>query len=658
MINNSTAKSTSKFIKKSKTLKDGNLDTESKLEKRDISRLVDYYRMRVDNFDKERVETLDRLEQLNLTQEEQHKLEWENKKRKDEINELQNIIGKTNEVLNKERRQNLYLQFELENRNLRNQEDRRRLMDIMKLAEPVEQQYKLYQDKRPDIKEKFSYFDGFMPDSNSLERPISSFVNSKMKINMSNIKGGCQSTVNYNINNDEHHTEDTSLRNKVKSPISIVSQETAYSQNKSKSMLKGNSLINAACNISSNNESINPKSKNTFVRENNKSNKCIKTNNSTTKLYNNINKGNNKNNLEFRIAPADEKQQIVRTIILPKEEENLLSQEILFLKKQQKQTREFYEDQLNKMEESRKLKEEETRLQLMSASERIEELIRRNQKLETLNTDITKDFLHLKYEKSEIERRLYEELELVKLQNETLSSCVKDLSNKSQIEKELTKNDFERKTRELSNVLRNQIRNYEDQNNLIKEQYKQVHNVFINKTKKLEESLKKMTNKYKLLESRRNNELEGYLTELTMIRNRIKSYEAYIHKIKMYTHGDRDKTAIIKEELDENEDGFTKGINNLKNKINKFENDMLNNVVPEKSFKGNNSQGNNENTDDQQDIQHNNNNYNNYNLDPNNETNNYDYDNYDQNYDSNNNFRSDNEMSDNKNRMEREEDDY
>ena len=657
-MNNSTAKSTSKFIKKSKTLKDGNLDTESKLEKRDISRLVDYYRMRVDNFDKERVETLDRLEQLNLTQEEQHKLEWENKKRKDEINELQNIIGKTNEVLNKERRQNLYLQFELENRNLRNQEDRRRLMDIMKLAEPVEQQYKLYQDKRPDIKEKFSYFDGFMPDSNSLERPISSFVNSKMKINMSNIKGGCQSTVNYNINNDEHHTEDTSLRNKVKSPISIVSQETAYSQNKSKSMLKGNSLINAACNISSNNESINPKSKNTFVRENNKSNKCIKTNNSTTKLYNNINKGNNKNNLEFRIAPADEKQQIVRTIILPKEEENLLSQEILFLKKHQKQTREFYEDQLNKMEESRKLKEEETRLQLMSASERIEELIRRNQKLETLNTDITKDFLHLKYEKSEIERRLYEELELVKLQNETLSSCVKDLSNKSQIEKELTKNDFERKTRELSNVLRNQIRNYEDQNNLIKEQYKQVHNVFINKTKKLEESLKKMTNKYKLLESRRNNELEGYLTELTMIRNRIKSYEAYIHKIKMYTHGDRDKTAIIKEELDENEDGFTKGINNLKNKINKFENYMLNNVVPEKSFKGNNSQGNNENTDDQQDIQHNNNNYNNYNLDPNNETNNYDYDNYDQNYDSNNNFRSDNEMSDNKNRMEREEDDY
>jgi hypothetical protein len=666
-LNLNNVKTTSKLIKKAKSLK--NNQEKSSEQNKDLARLVDYYRMRVENFDKERVENLEKLEQLKLTQEEQHKMEWENKRRKDEITELQEIVSRNNNMLNRERRQNLFLQFELENREMRNQEDRRRLIDIMKLAEPVEQTYKLYQDKRPDVKEKFAYYDGYVPENRSLVKP------------------GLSTHTPLGETIDE-----SSLRNRTKSPVSMFSRETNYSLN-NKSNIKskgvsgiGNKYSGGTSSLCNNSVNSNFKDSNSNVKNkykintntahtnsntltaltddnskskglcNNYTNNTNSINNinkpSSTKIYysKNINKSKskipcekdvkivNKNDLEYRIYPSDEKQQIVRTIVLPKEEESLLIEEVNFLKKQVKQTREFYENQLNKMDESRKLKDEETKLQLLTASERIEELIKRNQKLENLNYEITKDYLHLKFDSSQVEKRLYEELELIKLQNESLSSCVKDLSSKRLEDKELCKNDFERKTKELSTVLRNQIRNYEEQNNLIKEQYKQVQKVFTNKLKDMEDKLTTMTSKYKLLESRRNNEHEGYLNEICLIRQRVKSYEDYIYKLKMYTHGKIDRTNLINNDLNHNEKDFVQGSNNLKKQLNSFEKMLLNNQnnVDSKIDKNDNlvdKENQNDYDDDAENFRNSNieQNDNMDNIENENEDNQYDNDNYNNN---------------------------
>lgn len=592
--NNTTnpIKTTTKLIKKHNTYQ-GHIKNKKPSEslpepKKDIARLIDYYRLRVENFEKERVETLERLEQLKLSQEEQHRMEWENKRRKEEIIELQNIISSNNEVLNKERRKNLHYQFELESRNIRSNEDRRRLKDIMKLAEPVEQTYKLFQDKRPNVNEKFTVYEGFVPE-------IRSVSNNVHKNIIFENKGKMSSYVN---------VDDVDFRtNNIRSPLSMVSNDTNYTNNKSysKSRIKSNNTggINSVNNNSINNTNCNNtnninNNSNSYLLNNttqstsklirNKSSakvrQPINNNFSTkkplltkTKFYSNT---NNTNNLEYRISPSDEKQQIVRTIILPREETSQLQDEINFLKQQTTQTRQFYEDQLMKTEEAKNLKDEETRLQLLSATERIEQLMKRNQKLESLNYEITKDYLHLKYDSSQNEKQLFEELELVKLQNESLSSCVRDLTNKHQVEKELSKNDFERKTRELSNVLRNQIRNFEDQNSLIKEQYKQVQKVYANKVKSLEDKLAVMTKKYKLLETRRNLEYEGFLNELALIRKRMISYENYIYKLKCFTNGNTDKTNSIKKDLEYNEDGFKEGVKRLEKDIDNLENQVIN----------------------------------------------------------------------------------
>lgn len=617
-----------KTVKKTK-IKEENISNNDN-SKKDLSRLVDYYRMRVDNFEKERLETLEKLEKLQLSQQEQHKMEWENKRRKDEIIELQRINAEKDEILDRERRNNLFYQFELENKNLKSDGDRKRLMDILKLAEPIEQCYKLYKDRRPELQEQFTRKENIIPNmyvkSNSINpnnitnlKNLNSNINSIQENNIKEStqidKSGSIVAQSTNVNTSGNKTsyskspindtlnQEISLRNNSKSPCSIVSKETNFTNNKIKNTLSNNSSIidnsnrnkindnlkrnksstklNTESNVKNKIFSNTNNIKTPYFNDNNNCENCNQMTNKTPQSFNchnyhtySINPGNN---LEFRIAPSDEKQQIVRTIVMPKEEEQLLKQEINYLQTQQKNTRNFYENQLSKLEESRKLKDEETKLQLMAASERIEELMKRNQKLENLNYEITKDYLHLKYDSSQIEKRLYEELELVKLQNESLSTCLKDISKKSQVEKELTRNDFERKNKELSNVLRNQIKNYEDQNNLIKEQYKQVQKVFSSKLADLEERLSKMTNRYKILETKRNNELEGYLTELNMIRRRVKSYEDYVYKLKLYTHGPYDKSEYIKEEMKQNNDDFIKGINKLNHNIDNFEKDIISN---------------------------------------------------------------------------------
>jgi len=54
------------------------------------------------------------LEGLRISQEEYHKMQWESRRRTDEINELQNALSETNVALNHERKHNINLTGELE----------------------------------------------------------------------------------------------------------------------------------------------------------------------------------------------------------------------------------------------------------------------------------------------------------------------------------------------------------------------------------------------------------------------------------------------------------------------------------------------------------------------------------------------------------------
>lgn len=273
-------------------------------------------------------------------------------------------------------------------------EDRKRLMQMLQLAEPIEQTIKLYFDRRPEIREKFSNSE-VETDTDS----ISLTANSRSLISNFHLSGNLQ-----NLNSKKNNLNN--LNNKTLS--------------KSR-----------------------PKTSN--------SNSSNKINFKTTKSIGGP-------RLEYRIPPSDEKQQIIRTVLLPDQQPIcIVNEENEFLRKQLIELKNFYENHIQKLEEDRRLREEEYRLSMLNSKEKLEEMIKKNQKLEKLNYELTKDFMQIKFDSTNCEKNLFEDIETLKLQNEALSVSLKEVIFRTNIDKESAKSEYERKTKEVSSVMRTQV---------------------------------------------------------------------------------------------------------------------------------------------------------------------------------------------------------
>ena len=416
-------------------------------EGRDLARLVDYYRMRIETSQKERLEYLSLLENLKIKNEDLHKTEWELRRRKEEIVELEQALYEANIALNNERKKAIHYSTEIENCKIRKKEDHRRIQQLLQLAEPIEQTLKLYKGKPPVKTEKYSNFN-FEP-----------------------------------CNNDNEYFPNSNC----------VSIKKAIKPNNKKSKSK-------------------PKS-------------------SYYSTYTGIGEIKNKKTL-FRIPPSDEKQQILRTIMFPTDQKiTEINTENNQIKKEIEELKMKFDTQMLKLEENRKLNEEEFRQQVLNFNHETSELIKKNQKLEKLNYEIAKDYMLLKHENEIKEKKIYEDMELVKINNKILENNLKEIVNKSKKERISSLNEFNKRTREITTCLRGQARTQEENANIIKEQYNQIQKIYTSKVKTLTEQLKIISDKCQLLESRKNLDIEGYINEIGLMRKRLKSYQDYAQKI-------------------------------------------------------------------------------------------------------------------------------
>jgi len=118
-------------------------------EENEANTLLAFYRDRINAFDKERAEWLQKLETVKMSQAEFHKLQWELQKRREEIAELQSSLHESKLSLYNERQQILKLVRENDQLKVKELEDRKKLSELMALNEPVEQEVVLYKDLRP-----------------------------------------------------------------------------------------------------------------------------------------------------------------------------------------------------------------------------------------------------------------------------------------------------------------------------------------------------------------------------------------------------------------------------------------------------------------------------------------------------------------------------
>ena len=136
------------------------IDKQSQVEdnRRDLARLIDYYRLVVDSFENERLKNYDLFQKVKISNEDIHKVDWEIKRRKDELMELEQALNESNRILNNERKKAVHYGQVIENCKTIAIEDKRRIKQLLELSEPIEQTIKLYQNKEPVKTEKYSNF--------------------------------------------------------------------------------------------------------------------------------------------------------------------------------------------------------------------------------------------------------------------------------------------------------------------------------------------------------------------------------------------------------------------------------------------------------------------------------------------------------------------
>jgi len=421
-------------------------------------RMIEYYKMKIAEIEKERIEWMTKLEGLNQNTQDFYTKEWELRKLTDEITELQQSLSEANIALNQERKKVIHFNNEIESFKNKTKDDRRRMVQLLQFAEPIENSMKTYFDRRPDALEK--------PERNIYEQ---NSVSLKKNINRS----------------------------------------------------KNNSK--------------------------------------------------NKNIISNRKTPSDGRQNKIKTIMFPTDtKENFVNDENKTLKKQLEEIKALYENIILKMEEDSKLRDEEIRLQTINMNQKLLELKKRKNRLEKLNFDITKNFMDLKYDTDKNNKRLNEELELTKLQNEALKNSLNDIIKKANIEKEVSKNEYNRKTKQVANSLRNQVKKKEENANLVKEQYKEIEKIYADKLNELENKYNATLDKYNDLIGleKENSQIEkDYIENIQNLRNSMKKYEMYIKKLKKLTQGEESNSKVIEHITEANNGKFISDSDNTLNEI-------------------------------------------------------------------------------------------
>jgi len=368
------------------------------MKERDLCTLLDYYRIKVDSFEKERFSWLNKLEELNLNLNDKHTLQWENKIKTAEILSLQKIKNDLLKVIHEERQNNHKLTAEIAYLKERSKKDRNRIIELLKLSDPIEQEIVLDNKNKPIIKQSMS----IIPDEN------------KSKINISQKRGRSVSSL-------------------------------------------------------------------------------------------------------ARIRPDG--NPIVKTIVFPNEKRTNNDEEINFLKSQIIDNTHFFEDIIKRQLDEFKMEKEELINNTEKLNKELERILLLNKKAEEMNINLTKDIIIIKADYSLNERKVNEELELCKLENQSLIYAIKDFTEKSTKEKEIRIRENENKTKTITAIMKSQLKSNDENIKIIKEQYKHIQAIYKEKIILLEDSIFKLMSENQKLkecyletegrEERKNNERIG-----------------------------------------------------------------------------------------------------------------------------------------------------
>lgn len=89
-------------------------------------------------------------------------------------------------------------------------------------------------------------------------------------------------------------------------------------------------------------------------------------------------------------------------------------------------------------------------------------------------------------------------------------------------------------TRQLSDNYREQCINMEQELCQLKEQTEASKDIFGKRSDKMAQRLRLMNKRYETLEGRRKLEIEGYKTDIKLLRQRLKEVEKHLYKVNVF----------------------------------------------------------------------------------------------------------------------------
>jgi len=443
--------------------------------KKDLTTIINYYRLVIELQEKDRLEFINLFELLKIPSKNIHDLTWEKYKRKQEKVEYENAFYESKIALNNERKKVLNYKKIYDNCLKRIKEDKRRIAQLLFLIEPIEQTVKLEKDKKPFILEKYSNF--------NLETEIDNENIFPQKNNNIRKKKFIQNIL---------------IKNNNKKPNEIKSKESKKKKSFKCEGCKNKRRQNSALSFNKN-----------------------------YSLTDFDNKSNFLNNII--IKPSDEQQQIVRTIMYKEKDLNLdlINEENSKLREEISNLKKNYENKLNIIEETRKQKEIDFKEKINNYKNESENLMKICENLENINYRVFKDIMELKYDNGLSEKKNYEKLDLLKDENINIKNELKHNVIHINKEKKFNLEEFKKKIKKIK-TLKNQIKVHDEFTNIVIEQYNQVKILYKQKVKNIETKINDIQEQIDLILNRKDIQFSTLINEIEDMENKIKEYQNII----------------------------------------------------------------------------------------------------------------------------------
>ena len=303
-------------------------------------------------------------------------------------------------------------------------------------------------------------------------------------------------------------------------------------------------------------------------------NKLNNSNNTYANINNSMNINNNNTNLSLP-SPED-----LDDIAFEREQNNSLI-------KEKQEIEEFYKNILSKLNEDDRRREEEMRLHIINMNSHIKYLEQKKLNLENMNYVLNTNYMDLKYDFDLNEKKMTKEIEENKNKKQLLLKGINDSKRRAKIENEMNQKEYNKRSKQLSSTLRNQIKANTETGILAQRQLNEINKIYEQKINMIKNKYDMAEEKYRLLQQHLyqigNPENPNVLPILKdefekvikIFRERMKQHENYINEIRQLAEGDYDHYEQIKEVTQNKNRIFFDEINDTEMNLTHFLDEVL-----------------------------------------------------------------------------------